>query len=323
MYDETSTDQAVPDTPLQAAPPIATRLADDSPDAARYRSILQRKIDEGARRAAEVIATIQRDQPRDQIVRMAAAGFEVAPAGGVRVCVADDRYQPTDFALGQIAGRAGIPHPYLRELAAPQAAPWQHDLASEILGRHYGNAGDGRVLVRSVRGNLRGWVSDRYRRLDSRPLVEALADEAMRAGAVPIDGVVTETRVALKVILPQILEPIPGEFLVAGGEWSTSDYGNGVHSFRAYAIRVVCLLCEAQHKRHYPKFSVMFSPSRQSQFLAGKVGRNDGRPLSVTEATTVPRRGRHHAAPTPQCRQTTSRSLSRGVSPRPNGDLAR
>jgi len=95
---------------------------------------------------------------------MRAAGFEVALTGGVRVRVADDRYQPTDFALGQIAGRAGVPHPYLRELAAAQAAPWQQDQASEILGRHYGNAGDGRVLVRSVRGHLRGWVAGRRRR---------------------------------------------------------------------------------------------------------------------------------------------------------------
>ena len=176
----------------------------------------------------------------DQILRVRATNFDVTPAG-VRVHVADDRYQPTDFALGQIAGRAGIPHPYLRELAAPDAAPWQHDLAREILGHHHANAGDARVLVRSVRGQLRGWVSDRYRRLDARPLVEALADEALKAGAVPIDGTATETRVALKVILPRILEPIPGEYLLAGGEWSTSDYGNGVHSFRAYAIRVQCL----------------------------------------------------------------------------------
>ena len=240
MYDDTSPHPSVTDTPLTQRP-ITTRLPDDSPDAVRYRAILQRRIDEGARRTAEVIATIQRDQPRDQIVRVHAAGFEVAPTGGVHVRVAGDRYHPTDFALGQIAGRAGVPHAYLRELAATQAAPWQHDLATEILGRHYRNAGDGRVLVRSVRGRLRGWVSDRYRRLDSRPLVEALADEAMRAGAVPIDGVATETRVALKVILPQILEPIRGEFLVLGAEWSNSDVGNGVHSLRTFALRVACL----------------------------------------------------------------------------------
>jgi hypothetical protein len=241
MFDETKPDDLVTNTPLEPATPTVTRLSDDSPDAARYRAILQRQIDEGARRAADVITTIERDQPRDQIVRARAAGFDVAPTHGIRVRVADDWYQPTDFALGQIAGRAGVPLPYLRELAAPQSAPWQHQLASEILGQHHSNAGDVRVLVRSVRGQLRGWVSDKYRRLDSRPLVDALASEARSAGAVPIDGVATETRVAIKVILPRILEPIPGEFLVYGGEWSNSDFGNGTHSFRTFALRVVCL----------------------------------------------------------------------------------
>jgi hypothetical protein len=240
MFDETKPDDLVTHTPLEPATPTVTRLSDDSPDAARYRAILQRQIDEGARRAADVITTIERDQPRDQIVRARAAGFDVAPTG-IRVRIADDWYQPTDFALGQIAGRAGVPLPYLRELAAPQSAPWQHQLASEILGQHHGNAGDVRVLVRSVRGQLRGWVSDKYRRLDSRPLVDALASEARSVGAVPIDGVATETRVAIKVILPRILEPIPGEFLVYGGEWSNSDFGNGTHSFRTFALRVVCL----------------------------------------------------------------------------------
>jgi hypothetical protein len=223
------------------AVPVATRLEHDSSIASRYRAILQRKIDEGARRAADVITAIERDQPRDQILPMRAAGFHVAPTGGIRIQVGDDRYEPTDFALGQIAGRADVPLAYLRDLTAPGASDWQHALSTEILRQHYSHAGDGRVLVRSVRGQLRGWLSDRYRRLDARPLVEALADEAQKAGAIPVDGVATDTRVAIKLVLPEILEPIPGEFLVSGGEWSTSDYGNGVHSFRIFALRVACL----------------------------------------------------------------------------------
>jgi hypothetical protein len=214
----------------------------DSTDrSARYRAILQRRIDDGAKRAAEILAAIQRDQPRDQIVPMRVANFHVATSGGLRIQVGADQYEPTEYALGQVAARAGVPLPYLRELDAPTAAAWQHELATEILRQHYHHAPDGRVLVRSVRGQMRGWLSDRYRRLDSRPLFEALAEEAVRAGAVPVDGVVTETRVALKLVLPDILEPIPGEFLVVGGEWSNSDYGNGTHSFRMYALRVACL----------------------------------------------------------------------------------
>jgi hypothetical protein len=79
MFDETKPDDLVTNMPLQPATPTVTRLSDGSPDAARYRAILQRQIDEGAKRAADVITTIERDQPRDQIVRARAAGFDVAP----------------------------------------------------------------------------------------------------------------------------------------------------------------------------------------------------------------------------------------------------
>jgi len=203
------------------------------------RAILQRKIADGARHAAAVLATIQNEAPRDQLLRARAAAFAVDD--GARIRVGADWYRPTDHALGQVAERAGIPLPYLRELTAPAAAPWQHALATDILTEHHSHAEDTRILARSVGGSLRGWLSDKYRRLDSRPLVEALADEASQAGAVPIDGVATETRVALKIVLPEILEPLPGEFLAYGGEWSNSDYGNGVHAFRIFAIRVACL----------------------------------------------------------------------------------
>ena len=92
------------------------------------------------------------------------------------------------------------------------------------------------MLVRTVAGQVRGWLSDRFRRIDSRPLLEALSQEAASLGAVPVDGVVTETRLALKILLPEILEPVPGEFVALGGEWSNSDFGNGTHSFRAFAL---------------------------------------------------------------------------------------
>ncbi len=52
-------------------PAIPVAPAPDSTDrSARYRAILQRRIDDGAQRAAEILVAIQRDQPRDQIVPM-------------------------------------------------------------------------------------------------------------------------------------------------------------------------------------------------------------------------------------------------------------
>lgn len=218
-----------------------------SSEAAKYHSILQKRIDEGARRAGEVIEAIHAQQPKDQIVPTRSLSFRVTEDGrdagatrSVRVEFADESLTPTDYAIGQIAARAGVPAAYARDLWRSNAV-WQRELAAEIFTRHFRNGVSERVLSRSVNGQLRGLLSDRYRRLDSRPLVDALAGAAEELGAIPVDGVATETRVALKVVLPRVLEPIPGEFLVYGGEWSNSDYGNGTHSFRSFALRVACL----------------------------------------------------------------------------------
>lgn len=223
-----------------------TMFAPTSSEASKYQAILQRRIDDGARRAATVIESIHSQQPKDQIVPTRALSFrptedgrDAGAARGILVEFGGESLTPSDYAIGQIATRAGVPTGYARELS--KGDDWQRELAADIFARHFRNGEAERVLSRSVNGQMRGLLSDRYRRLDSRPLVDALATEAQSFGAIPIDGTVTETRCALKVILPTIVEPIPGEFLVYGGEWSNSDYGNGTHSFRAFALRVVCL----------------------------------------------------------------------------------
>lgn len=207
-------------------------------EADKYRAILDRKIKEGAAKAASVMHAIFTQAPKDQIVRTRSVYFSPSTTT-LAVTVGDDFLHPSDHALGQLAERASVPGPYLRELS--KGEDWKRELAAMILTSHYANADDGRMLVRSVNGQLRGWLSDRFRRLDCRPLCDALGQEAQAIGAIPCDGTATETRVAIKLIMPEIVEPIPGEFLVYGGEWSNSDYGNGTHSFRAFALRVACL----------------------------------------------------------------------------------
>jgi hypothetical protein len=218
-----------------------TRHSSTSAEADKYRAILQKRIDAGTARAAEVIEHVHAHQPKDQVVRTRAVNF-FPSEGKLQVGIDGASLTASDYALGQLASRAGVPTAYLRELAEPGASEWKVDLAATILARHYSNEdATQRMLARSVNGQLRGWLSDKYRRLDSRPLIDALAVEAQAVGAIPVDGTATETRCALKVILPTILEPVPGEFLVLGCEWSNSDYGNGTHSIRGFALRVACL----------------------------------------------------------------------------------
>ena len=52
---------SLPAAAIPVAPPPGS-----TDRSARYRAILQRRIDDGTKRAAEILASIQRDQPRDQ-----------------------------------------------------------------------------------------------------------------------------------------------------------------------------------------------------------------------------------------------------------------
>lgn len=240
---------------IEAPAPVeapTVRFEAPNADAARYIGVLERRVNEGTARAAIVIRKAATVIPRDQIAPAYAVKWEPSEnlRRGIEARVDGLVLTPTDHALAQIAERAGVPGPYLRDLVGIQTAKtpaealaaqtWKRELAAKILTEHYAHARS-RVLVRSVDGELRGWLSDSYRRIDSRPLVEALIQEAQAVGAIPYDGSATETRVAIKVILPRVIEVMPGEYMVLGAEWSNSDYGNGIHGVRTFGLRVVCL----------------------------------------------------------------------------------
>jgi hypothetical protein len=138
------------------------------------RDVLQSRIDEGSRRAGSVLESIFRSAPTDRIARVSKLGF--APAdSGLTVDVGGEVLTPSDWALGQISERAGVPGAYIRSLVQAFHAPatdqknlsWRRDLAATILSRHFAHE-EARVLVRTVSGQIRGFLSDKYRRLDSR-----------------------------------------------------------------------------------------------------------------------------------------------------------
>lgn len=224
------------------------RFEANSEQAARARSILDSKIQSGIASARATIERLERDVPTDQIVKGSSVRFVPAMqteegadiiVPRVKMIIGENQMEIGKHAFGQVASRAGVPAGYLGDLAA--AGGWQTILAAHILGQHYGAGNGTRYISRSVRGVVRGWLSDSYRRLDARPLCETACEEFARAGAVPVDGVCTETRVALKAMLPTVFEPIPGELIALGLEWSNSDYGHSKHSLRYFLLRVACL----------------------------------------------------------------------------------
>lgn len=202
---------------------------------------LEQIVEQGTHRAGPVIDRVLNEIPTDRIARAGNLGFDVDHTGKLKVRMGDDVRDVHSHALGQMAERAGIPNKYVESLAVPgEANAWRRDLLATTLREHFGHD-DSRYLVRSVGSQVRGFLSDRYRRLDSRPLLDAFVGACQSIGAIPYEGVANELRTSVRAILPRVVEPVPGEYLVFGLNWHNSDYGAGMYGVNAFALRLVCL----------------------------------------------------------------------------------
>lgn len=155
----------------------------------------------------------------------------------------DGLFSLHDNAIGQLADRMGVPQRYLRTLASGET--WAKNLAAEILNEHSGWTQITRVLVRTVGTQVRGVLSDSYRRLNSVEILTAFVQEASRQGAVISDAYMNDTKVWAETILPQpIVIPTAknGDVIIfAGARFSTSDYGDGAVDMRAFLLNGACL----------------------------------------------------------------------------------
>lgn len=155
----------------------------------------------------------------------------------------DGEFTLHDNAIGQLADRMAIPQRYLRNLAGGE--PWARQLAATVLNEHSGWTERSRVLVRTVGQQVRGVLSDSYRRLNSVEILTAFVQEAAGQGAVISDAYMNDTKVWAETILPQPLV-VPtannGDVIIfAGARFSTSDYGDGAVDMRAFLLNGACL----------------------------------------------------------------------------------
>lgn len=164
-------------------------------------------------------------------------------AGRVQLSMPEGDFSLHANAIGQVSEKMGIPAKYLRELSA--GAAWQKQLCATILNEHSDWTERTRVLVRTVGTEVRGILSDSYRRLNSVEILTAFIREAANQGAVVSDAYMNDTKVWCETILPAPIE-IPTRkngtvVIFAGARFSTSDYGNGSVDMRSFLLNGACL----------------------------------------------------------------------------------
>ena len=151
-------------------------------------------------------------------------------------------YSMHTHAVAQAGEKLGVPTGYIKKLAV--GAPWQKDLAAHVLNQHSDNSDRSRVLVRAVGNEVRGVLSDHYRRLNTTEIYGSFLDAINRQGGVLVDAHLDPTRTYLESILPHVVS-VPTEkngmvYMVYGMRISNSDFGDGALNVQAYSINVVC-----------------------------------------------------------------------------------
>ena len=177
---------------------------------------------------------------RDLIVPSSLLHCRTEEDGSVRMMLdapdAAGEYQVTDLARRQLAEKLKIPYAYFERMRVEQP---------QLLDRNVNTwlkTDPDRRLLRTMDGQVRALLSERYRRLDNFDLLEQVLPFLFKLEGARFESVeLTETRLYLKVVTPQVsLEVAPGDVVQAGIAISNSEVGCGTLSVQPLIFRLVC-----------------------------------------------------------------------------------
>lgn len=144
-------------------------------------------------------------------------------------------------ALMQVAARADVPEKFITRMLEK---PYGGHLIVDNLNTIFREEKAARFLVRSTDDEIRGVLSDTYRRMDSRPILDTFAGACQELGAVPIEGIGGDLRFAIKALIPKVY--VAGtkhgaeEVFSFGVSLSNSDVGCGALSLQFFLWRIWC-----------------------------------------------------------------------------------
>jgi len=196
---------------------------------------VKNRLNLGEQEQRRLIDAVSSTVIRDKLVPPTHQKFIAEPGKPLQIIYngsnSADAYVVHRHALTQFAHKANLPLTYVSFL---NVDGWKRELLAENLNRLYKNldfpdrSGNPRFLHRIVGREVRGFLSRRFNRhLASEPLLKAFLSACHHVGAVPFDAIVSDVKFALKMYLPYIFEPVQGEYVCVGVEWSNSDFGAG------------------------------------------------------------------------------------------------
>jgi hypothetical protein len=183
--------------------------------------------------------TRQQHAKRDLIVPSLLMHYETGGDGATALVVEEDtpqRYAVTELARRQLADKLNIPFKYFERMRTGEP-----DLLDRNVNTWLQREGDDRRMLRTLDGQVRAVLSDRYRRLDNFALAEHIFPILQEMDGTFASVELTPSRMYLKFVLPRLdYEMAPGDMVQAGVMVSNSEVGLGTLSVQPLVYRLVC-----------------------------------------------------------------------------------
>lgn len=181
----------------------------------------------------------QREARQDFVVDTKCLDFQADERGtGITLNANGSQYTfgLNELAHQQIAGRLQIPYRYYQRMQQEQPELLQENVNTWL------HAASERRMLRVLDGNVRAFLSDRYRRLDNLELCAAVLPIIKEMKGAEINSCeVTENHMYIKVINKKIkAEVTVGDVVKAGFVISNSEVGLGSVKVEPLLYRLVC-----------------------------------------------------------------------------------
>ena len=219
--------------------------------AAKGREKMQQIIDTGKANAGLVIQKILDTTLTDKVAPTERIQMMVSGDGGFSLHVPQTlggmsgdtgaEYGLHPHAFDQVITHAGVPKKFYEHVIDEAGGYiWGKDLIARNVNEILAHRKNERRLLRIEDEKVKGFLSDKFRRLDSRPLVDAFVGACNELQMLPIDGIATDTKVRVRAVLPMVFEPVDNEVMIFGAEFGNSDFGDGGLVMNLWTMRVWC-----------------------------------------------------------------------------------
>lgn len=146
------------------------------------------------------------------------------------------QFQTTETFRRQLADKLKIPFAYFERMRTEQPALLDRNVDTWLHGESE------QRMIRTLDGQARAFLSDRYRRLDNYDLLQHVFPMLKQLPDARFESVeLTPSRMYLKVVTPEVrCEIQPGDIVQAGVVVSNSEIGQGTLSVQPMVYRLVC-----------------------------------------------------------------------------------